>query len=163
MGLGRNGDQLVYISEDLKRFKSITTGHTIVMGRKTFDALPGGMLSKRRNIVMTRNSGWKIEHGLVAQSADEVLAYCHQEQEIFIIGGGEIYNTFLPKAHKLYLTHIDHAFEQVDTHFPQISLEEWTPVETGPWLTDEKSGLRFRYINYVRKNTIPPGHYNPTP
>lgn len=152
MAIGYHGDQLVYISEDLKRFKALTTGHTIVMGRKTSQALPKGMLAKRRNIMMSRNTELKKEGVLVASSAQEVLQLCQCEDEVFIIGGGEIYNAFLPLAHRVYLTHIDHAFEHADTYFPVLQPTEWTKVVQHPELTDEKSGLSFWYCDYERVN-----------
>lgn len=150
MGIGQGGDQLVYISADLKRFKALTTGHTIVMGRKTSEALPKGMLAKRRNIVMSRRKdGWP-EGMIVASSADEVMELCKDEDEVFIIGGGQIYSLFMPYAHKLYLTHINHSFNDVDTHFPQVDSNVWTIESESEYFTDEKSGLSYNYINYAR-------------
>ena len=150
MGIGYRGDQLIYIPEDLKRFKAITTGHTIVMGRKTSEALPKGMLAKRRNIVMSRNQSEWPETMLVASSVEQVMALCQEEDEIFIIGGGEIYRAFLPVANRLYMTHIHHAFDQVDTFFPEVDPHQWKAIKHYEPLTDEKSGLQFQYIDYAR-------------
>ncbi|MGV8828367.1 MAG: dihydrofolate reductase [Breznakibacter sp.] len=150
MGIGYRGDQLIYIPEDLKRFKAITTGHTIVMGRKTSEALPKGMLAKRRNIVMSRNQSEWPETMLVASSVEQVMALCQEEDEIFIIGGGEIYRAFLPVANRLYITHIHHAFDQVDTIFPEVDPHQWKAIKHYEPLTDEKSGLQFQYIDYAR-------------
>ncbi len=150
MGIGYHGDQLIYIPEDLKRFKAITTGHTIVMGRKTSEALPKGMLAKRRNIVMSRNQSEWPETMLVASSVEQVMALCQEEDEIFIIGGGEVYRAFLSVANRLYITHIHHAFDQVDTFFPEVDPHQWTVIKHYEPLTDEKSGLQFQYIDYAR-------------
>lgn len=150
MGIGFKGDQLIYIAEDLKRFKAITTGHTIVMGRKTSEALPKGMLAKRRNIVMSRRQGEWPENMLVARSVEEVMSLCHDEEEVFIIGGGEVYKAFMPLANRLYLTHIHHAFADADTFFPAVDPDQWQPVEQHEIITDAKSGLRFQYVDYVR-------------
>lgn len=150
MGIGYQGDQLIYIPEDLKRFKAITTGHTIVMGRKTSEALPKGILAKRRNIVMSRSNGEWPETILVANSVEQVMALCQDEDEVFIIGGGEVYRAFLPVANRLYITHIHHAFDQVDTIFPEIDPDQWKAIKLHDPLTDEKSGLQFQYIDYAR-------------
>ncbi len=150
MAIGFGGDQLVYISEDLKRFKAITSGHTIVMGRKTSDALPKGMLAKRRNIVMSQSPRQWPDNMLVASSAEQVVSMCQKEDEIFIIGGGEIYRIFMPIADRLYLTHIQHTFDQADTFFPEIDSAQWQAVREHELLTDEASGLQFRYIDYQR-------------
>jgi dihydrofolate reductase len=150
MGIGRGGDQLVYISEDLKRFKALTTGHTIVMGRKTAAALPKGMLAKRRNIVMSRSKDGHAEGAIVASSVDEVMNLCRDEDEVFIIGGGEIYKLFLPFANKLYITHIEHGFDHVDTHFPNISSLIWKEHQRSERFIDAKSGLSFYYADYIR-------------
>ncbi len=150
MGIGIHGDQLIYISEDLKRFKALTSGHTIVMGRKTSEALPKGMLAKRRNIVMSRNRlGWPADM-LVAGSVQQVMEFCKDEDEVFIIGGGEVYREWMPMADRLYLTHILHSFDEVDTFFPDFDHSQWQIDEEHEPLTDEKSGLQFRYINYSR-------------
>lgn len=149
-GIGYGGDQLVYIREDLKRFKALTTGQTIVMGRKTSEALPKGMLAKRRNIVMSRRVSQWPESVLVASSVEEVLALCKDEDEVFIIGGGEVYQAFLPYAQRIYLTQIHHAFETVDTFFPIIDPKQWKVQEEHDSLIDEASGLQFHYTNYIR-------------
>ncbi len=151
MAIGRAGDQLVYISADLKHFKATTQGHTIVMGRKTSDALPKGVLPNRRNVVVTRSATWHREGADVARDIDEAIAMTRNDGEVFVIGGGEIYRAFLSKAQKLYVTHIDHVFAEADTFFPQIDASIWRQDSLSELMTDEKSGLAFRFATYVRR------------
>jgi dihydrofolate reductase len=149
-GIGRKGDQLAYIFGDLKRFKALTTGHTIIMGRKTFEALPKGALPNRRNVVITRQKNYHPEKCDVFNSVEDALSSCSEKEELFIIGGGEIYNTFLPFTGRIYLTVIDHAFDGVDTFFPELSEKEWEVIEEEAPLIDEKSGLRYHYTTLAR-------------
>lgn len=116
-GIGYNGDVLYHIREDLRRFKSLTMGHTLVMGRKTFDSLPGGALPGRRNIVITRNEAWTAPGAERASSLAEALAMAAGD-EIYIIGGGQVYAEALPLADMLDLTLIHLAAPEVDTFFP---------------------------------------------
>ncbi len=116
-GIGYNGDMLYHIREDLCRFKSLTMGHTLVMGRKTFDSLPGGALPGRRNIVITRNEAWTAPGAERASSLAGALAMAAGD-EIYIIGGGQIYAEALPLADVLDLTLIHSAAPEVDTFFP---------------------------------------------
>jgi len=149
-GIGKNNDQLAYISADLKRFKALTTGHTILMGRKTFEALPKGALPNRRNVVITRQADFSAPTVDVADSLAAALKLCASDEKVFVIGGGEIYKAFLPETKELYLTVIDHAFEGADVHFPEINPQEWTiSNEEGPF-TDDKTGLQYRYQNLTR-------------
>lgn len=149
-GIGRGGDQLVYISEDLKHFKATTTGHTVIMGRKTSNALPKGVLPKRRNIIVTRSAEWHIEGGEVAHSVEEVMEMLGDDEEAYVMGGGEIYKQFMPMAEKLVVTEIDAEYEGVDTYFPEINGEEWKREMVSEWMDDEKNGVRFRYVEYKR-------------
>lgn len=116
-GIGYGGDMLYHIREDLRRFKSLTMGHTLVMGRKTFDSLPGGALPGRRNIVITRNEAWTAQGAERASSLAEALAMAAGD-EIYIIGGGQVYAEALPLADVLDLTLIHSAAPEVDTFFP---------------------------------------------
>ncbi|MCC8114214.1 MAG: dihydrofolate reductase [Bacteroidales bacterium] len=147
--LGRGGDMLYHISEDLKRFKSLTMGHPIVMGRKTFESFPKGPLPGRRNLVITRNAGCQREGIEVYPSLEAALAACG-EAEPYIIGGGEIYAQALPLASELEITEIDAVAPDADTFFPAISPSSWTQAEVGPWLSTH-SGLRYRFVTYQRK------------
>lgn len=117
-GLGVGGDMLYHFREDLRRFKAITMGHTLIMGRKTFDSLPGGALPGRRNIVITRNADWQAPGAERASSLAEAIAMAG-DAEIFILGGGQIYTQALPLADELDLTLIHSAAPEVDTYFPE--------------------------------------------
>ncbi|MCU4154819.1 dihydrofolate reductase [Carboxylicivirga sp. A043] len=150
-GIGKGDDQLAYISADLKRFKALTTGYTILMGRKTFEALPKGALPKRRNVVITRQAGYEAPGADVVHSLDEALAICEGDEKVFVIGGGEIYKTFLTQTQELYLTVIEHSFEEATVFFPELNRNEWLlEQQEGPF-TDEKTQLRYMYQNLRRK------------
>ncbi len=150
-GIGKGDDQLAYISADLKRFKALTTGHTILMGRKTFEALPKGALPNRRNVVITRQSDYEARGADVVHSLDEALRGCEDDDKVFVIGGGEIYKTFLADTNELFLTLIEHTFEEATVFFPAINKEEWLIVnEEGPFL-DEKTQLTYSYQNLRRR------------
>ncbi len=150
--IGNQGDQLTYISGDLKRFRQLTTGHAVVMGRKTFEALPKGALPKRQNIVISRNKDLELPDCTVVTSIAEALAAAKEQETLFVIGGGEIYKAFLPQATHLYYTLIHHTFEQADTWFPAINKEEWVEIEKTETLTDEKTGLHYHYQTLQRKD-----------
>lgn len=151
--IGFNGDQLAYISDDLKHFKAITQHHTIVMGRKTSDALPKGILPNRRNIVLTHDKRWQREGAETACEVEEVLEMVRHDGEVFVIGGGVIYEAFMPHASHLYITHIDHTFPNVDTFFPDIDNRRWKeiPEKSSEMFTDEKSGLKYCFKEYELK------------
>ena len=141
-GIGYNGDLLTFIPGDLPRFKKITSGHTVIMGRKTFDSLPKGPLPNRRNIVISRNKILKIDGATVVSSLDEALELCSSSNEAFIIGGGEIYSQAINRVDKLYITHIEKEFK-ADTFFPEI------PSKFKVIKTEEHLGSTppFKYIN----------------
>ncbi len=150
-GIGRKGDQLAYISGDLKRFKALTTGHTIIMGRKTFEALPKGALPNRRNVVITRNKDFNPVGCDVYNSIEDTLKSLKEDEEAFVIGGGEIYRAFMPLSGKLYITVIDYSFEGVEIFFPDIDHKEWKTVEEQDPITDEKSGVNYCYRTLIRR------------
>ena len=154
MAIGRAGDQLAYISDDLKHFKALTSGHTVVMGRKTSDALPKGVLPNRRNIIVTRSNTFQREGAETVHSVDEALALIADGDEVFIMGGGEIYRQFMPVANTLYITEIDYKFNDVDTFFPRIDEAEWHVTEHSEWQCDPKTSLTYRFITYKRANVI---------
>lgn len=147
--IGYQGDQLAYISQDLKHFKSTTMGKPVIMGRRTNEALPKRKLPGRRNIVITRDPSFSVEGVDVAHSVDEAIRMVADEPEAFVIGGAQIYEAFLPVADKLYVTIIDHAFPQADTFFPDFS--DWKIVDASEPFTDEKSGLKFKFMTLKRE------------
>lgn len=150
-GIGKGDDQLAYITADLKRFKALTTGHTILMGRKTFEALPKGALPNRRNVVITRQAGYEAMGAEVAHSPEDALTLCNSDEKVFVIGGGEIYKTFLSDTQELFLTIIEHRFDEATVFFPEINREEWLVInEEGPFV-DEKTQLTYSYQNLKRR------------
>ena len=150
--IGKDNSLLWHISEDLKRFKEITSGHKILMGRKTFESLPG-ILPNREHIILTRDKNFNVDSDkvtIINNIEDAIKYYKDSNEEIFIIGGGEIYKEFLPLANKLYLTKVYKDFD-ADTFFPQINLDEWKVIHTSETKIDEKSGLNFEFIDLLRK------------
>lgn len=149
--IGKDNNLLWHISEDLKRFKEITSGNTIIMGRKTFESLPG-ILPNRKHIVITRDENFRVDSDMVEviHSLDEVLyKYENSTEENFIIGGGEIYKATLPFAKKLYLTKVKKDFDG-DTIFPNINENEWKIDFNSEEKLDPKSGLKFEFINLIK-------------
>src|SRR3972149_2923691 len=117
--IGKNNELLWKLPDDLKRFKKITTGHTVIMGRRTFESLPAGALPNRKNLVISDIPGEVFENCQMAYSIEEALALCDENEEAFVIGGGMIYKHFLPHARKLYITKVHEEFD-ADTYFPEI-------------------------------------------
>lgn len=150
--IGGDNKLLWHISEDLKRFKSITMGKTLVMGRKTFESLPG-VLPGRKHIVITRDKEFNPQHEQVEviHSIDEIITkYRDNSVEVLIIGGGEIYKQLLPYADKLYLTKVFKSFEG-DTLFPEVNEMDWFVDFESEVITDEKSNIKYQFIDYTRK------------
>ena len=148
--IGKNNDLLCYISADLKRFKALTTGHTILMGRKTFESLPKGALPNRRNVVLTRNSNFKCENCEIVHTINEAFNICMEAENVFIIGGAQIYNLFIEHADRLFLTRIHNKFE-ADTYFPEFDLSKWNIENKEEFEMDEKNKFKFLFIDYTRK------------
>ena len=149
--IGRNGQLLCHLPADLKHFKAITTGHSIIMGRKTFESFPHGPLPGRQNIVVTRNAHYRPQGVTVAHSIDQAIALVEMPGEAFIIGGGSVYAQAMPIANTLEITHIEAADPQADTHFPAIDPQQWELVsETAP-TADSRSGLTYRFATYRRR------------
>lgn len=144
-GIGRGGDMLFHLREDLKRFKALTMGHTLVMGRKTFDSLPKGALPGRRNIVITRNDAFSAPGAERAASLEDALRMAG-DAEVFVIGGGQIYAAALPLADEIELTQIHAAAEAPDTYFPEIP-DVFTVVSSCPAGTEPPAD----FITYRRK------------
>ena len=143
--IGRDGNQPFFISADLRRFRDLTMGHPIIMGRKTFQALPRGPLPGRTNIVVSRDAAFHPEGTVQATSVDAAINATANAAEAFVIGGAQIYAQFMPVASRLYLTEIDAEAEGADTFFPAINPAEWAETNCTEWATDPKSGLRYRY------------------
>ena len=149
--IGKNNDLLWHISDDLKRFKAITSEHTVVMGTKTYESLPFKPLPKRENIVITRNKDLHFEGCTMANSVEEIVTkYASSEEEIFVIGGANIYEQFLPYANKLYITWVYEDFDG-DVFFPSIDETIWKISEKSDVLHDKKSNLNYAFFTYLKQ------------
>lgn len=150
--IGFENKLLYWLPNDLKRFKALTTGHTIIMGRKTFESLPKGALPNRRNMVLTRQD---IEFPGAERfgSLEEALAHCEGEEEVFIIGGASVYKEAMPLADKLYITHIDDTPAQADAYFPAIDPAVWNETSREVHPTDDKHLYPYWFIDYLRRQT----------
>lgn len=149
--IGRRGDLLFHISDDLRRFKSITMGKPVVMGRKTFESFPNGALPGRRNIVITRQHGYSAPGVETAGSLAEALELASGADEVMIIGGGEIYRQAFPLADSARLTLIDAEVKDADTFMPEFDAGEWTTVEESLPHIDPKSGVAYRFVDLCRR------------
>jgi dihydrofolate reductase len=149
-GIGYRNRLLWHLPEDLKRFKKLTVGHTVIMGKKTWESLPRKPLTERKNIVITDIPGEIIESAITAYSIEDALSKCEKNEEIFIIGGGSIYRQFMPVADRLYITHV-HKKAPADIYFPVIDPERWEPVEKEEHRTDAADDIPYSYIIYQRK------------
>jgi dihydrofolate reductase len=149
--IGAKGDLPWRLSDDLKRFKAITMGKPIVMGRKTWDSI-GRPLPGRQNIVITRQAGFVAEGCDVVTSADEAIAVTAGADEVMVIGGSQVYSLFLPNAERLYLTRV-HAEVAGDTFFPQINESQWSIVNDEPHSADDRNAFDFSFRTYERAAT----------
>ncbi|MBP5757847.1 MAG: dihydrofolate reductase [Bacteroidales bacterium] len=147
--IGKDNSLLWHISDDLKRFKALTTGHCIIMGRKTYESFPKRPLPNRRNIVITHGDGSGLEGCEVVHSVQEALEQCESDEQPFIIGGATVYRQFLPFVDKIFLTKVFATFE-ADTFFPEIDLSQFEQTAASEVFTDEKSGLRYQFLEYRR-------------
>lgn len=148
--LGKDNGLVWHLPADFKRFKQLTTGHNIIMGRRTFDSFDK-LLPNRKHIVITRNKDYKKEGAVVVHSMEEALKLCKEDAEPFIIGGGEIYTMGLPFADKIELTRVHGTFNDADTFFPEFSTDQWELVSEVAHGTDEKHKYSFTYETWVRK------------
>ncbi len=146
--IGKDGDQLQYISADLKRFRALTTGHAVILGRKTLATFPGGRpLKNRRNLILSRNPQLEIEGGEVYDNLDELME--HAPQDAFVIGGSSVYDALLDRCDTAYITKI-HGGYPADCYFPNLDeMEEWNVVERSE--TMEEEGVLFHYETYRRR------------
>lgn len=147
MAIGNKGDLLYHISDDLKRFKSLTMGCPIIMGRKTFESFPKGALPGRRNIVVTRNGDYRAENIETAPSVEAAIAMCEGAERVYIIGGGEIYRQALPLASRLELTLVDAECPEADTRFPDVDLAAHGADNPTFDRTDPKSGVKYCFLS----------------
>jgi len=127
--IGKDNKLLWHLSDDLKRFKKFTSGHSVIMGRNTFLSLPNGPLPNRNNLVITDNKEEVFENCLMSYSIEEALEIAGTDDECFVMGGGMVYRQMLPIAGKLYLTTVHHSFE-ADTFFPEIDFSQWKEIDS---------------------------------
>ena len=148
-GIGFKNELLYWLPNDLKRFKALTTGHTIIMGRKTFESLPKGALPNRRNVVLTRQN-LKFEGAETFGNLQEALENCKSDEEIFIIGGASLYHEAISIADRLYITEIDDIEKEADAFFPEINKNEWAEINKECHSTDEKHSYSYCFCDYER-------------
>lgn len=149
--IGKDGDLIWHLSRDLKHFKAITTGHTVIMGYKTYLSLPNQKaLPNRRNIIISSRLEQAPEGFELANSITAAMKLVHDDEEVFIMGGGSIYEQFLPKADHLYLTRLDKEFE-ADTFFPYVNFEEWSLVDEEVIDDDPQVDFSYRFEVWERK------------
>ena len=149
--IGKKGELLCHLPADLKHFKEITSGKTVLMGERTFYSLPKHPLPNRRNIVLTDVPGKTFDGAEVAYSLDELHQKVADEQEAFVIGGGMVYRQMMPLADKLYITHIHHSWEDADTFFPEIDLKTWKSVSAVRHEADEKNPYAYTFAEYIKR------------
>ncbi|MCT4602353.1 MAG: dihydrofolate reductase [Marinifilum sp.] len=147
--IGKDNQLIWRLSADLKRFKALTTGHTIIMGRKTFDSI-GKPLPNRTSVIITRQEDYKQEGCIVVHSLEEALEAVKDQEKVFIIGGGTIYKEAIDKADELYLTLVHKEFFG-DTFFPEIKASEWESVAREDCMPDEKNEYPYSFIDYKRR------------
>ena len=149
-GIGQGGEQLIYIPEDLKRFKNFTTGNTIVLGRKTMFTFPGKKpLKNRRNLILSRNPEFRPEGAEVFPDLESLMEQVTDPDNTYVVGGAQVYNTMIGQCDRAYVTKIDAEYP-ADCWFPNLDTDpNWEVESEGEWM--EHEGVRFRYVNYKRK------------
>ncbi|MCB0399409.1 MAG: dihydrofolate reductase [Winogradskyella sp.] len=149
--IGKNNDLIWHLSDDLKRFKKLTSGHHIIMGRKTFESFPKP-LPNRTHIVITRQNNYKAPDGvIVVNNLEDALDAARKDNQPFIIGGGEIYKQSINLADKLELTRVHATFKGADTFFPEVDLNKWKEISKTTHDADEEHKYAFSFITYLKK------------
>jgi dihydrofolate reductase len=147
--LGKDNDLLWHLPNDFKRFKEITSGHHIIMGRKTFESFPKP-LPNRTHIIITRQKEYLVENCIVVHSLEDAIAIAPQNEEVFIIGGAQIYEQSIPLADKIDLTRV-HTSLDADAFFPEFDTSEWNLVFSEKHFKDEKHQYDFTFETYLKK------------
>ncbi|SDZ92161.1 dihydrofolate reductase [Pedobacter hartonius] len=148
-GIGKDNQLLWHLPADLKHFKETTSGHTVIMGRKTFESV-GKPLPRRRNIVITRNTSLEIPGADVVNTLDAAIALCDENEEVFIVGGAEIYKMAMAVTDKIYLTVVKGTFD-ADTFFPLIDPDLWKEIDSISFEPDEKNAWAYTFSTLLRK------------
>jgi dihydrofolate reductase len=149
--IGKNNDLLWHIPEDMKRFKRITSGHKVIMGKNTYLSLPFRPLRDRENIVITDNPDETFDGCTAVYSINEALEKCNGSNESFIIGGASVYKQFLPFTNRLYLTWV-HKYFEGDVFFPAINFAEWQVLSKEDFPVDDQLGFSYSYVIYDRRS-----------
>lgn len=150
--IGLRNKLLYWLPDDLKRFKSLTSGHTIIMGRNTFLSLPKGALPNRRNIVLSRTASSADFPGAeLFRSLNDAMLTCREDEEVFVIGGEQLYRSAISCADRLYLTHVHDTPAEADAFFPEVNEEIWQVACTVTHEKDERHAFAFDFIDWVRK------------
>ena len=148
--LGKNNDLIWRLPADLKRFKKVTLGHHIIMGRKTYESL-GKPLPNRTTIIITRNQNYKADHCIIVDSLEKAIEAAKSDENPFILGGGEIYKQALDYADILDLTLVHQSFEDADTFFPPIDFTKWIEIKREDFKADEAHKFDYSFVRYKRK------------
>ena len=150
--IGRQGDLLCHLPADMKHFKEVTMGHSIVMGRKTFESFPRRPLPGRQNIVITRNRQWQYPSVTVAHSVEDAISAAATD-DVFIIGGADIYEQTLPLVDVLHLTLIHARWASADAFFPALDMNEWQEVYREHHWSDHRNAYEFDFITLKRRRS----------
>lgn len=148
--IGRQGDLLCYLPADMKHFKEVTMGHSIIMGRKTFESFPRRPLPGRQNIVITRNADWQYTGVTVAHCLEDAIAAVETDT-VFIIGGAQVYEQSLPLVDVLHLTRIHARWASADTFFPTLDMSQWQEVSHEHHESDHRNAYEFDFITLKRR------------
>ena len=148
--LGKDNRMIWHLPDDFKRFKQLTSRHHIIMGRKTFESLPG-MLPNRTHVIITRQKDFKADGCIIVNSLEEAIEACKGDEEAFVIGGGEIYKQSIEKADKIELTRVYGTSPDADAFFPEIDPAKWKLVEEVFHPKDEKHAYDMAFMTYIRK------------
>ncbi len=149
--LGKDNDLLWHLPDDFKRFKALTSNHFIIMGRKTFESFPKP-LPNRTHVIITRQKNFAVENCIVVHNLKQALAACPTDEDVFIIGGGEIYKQSMDIANTIELTRV-HTTLEADTYFPEINPNDWTLIHEEFHPKDEKHLYAFTYQTFVKKQS----------
>ena len=148
--IGRQGNLLCHLPADMKHFKEVTMGHSIIMGRKTFESFPRRPLPGRQNIVITRNADWQYPGVTVVHSLDEAIASAETDI-VFIIGGAQVYEQSLPLVDVLHLTQIHARWASADAFFPALNMDQWQEVSREHHESDHRNAYEFDFITLKRR------------
>lgn len=149
--IGRQGDLLCHLPADMRHFKEMTMGHSIVMGRKTFESFPRRPLPGRQNLVITRSAGWQYPGVTVAHSLEQAIAMAETDT-VFIIGGAQIYEQALPVVDVLHLTLIHARWASADVYFPALDPNQWQEVEREHHTSDHRNAYEYDFITLKRRD-----------